>query len=249
MKFKNRFANKSSRFLIIFFAVFIFVTLTGCMKLLNLQVPDGVYVVGDWNEWMPTNNDRMNYDSQVDAYTFTLPSASITYAKTSSGDDLFVGSYKVLYKESGVTKVSSNIYVWKDNLDTSESSQTITIYATPTVMVDGKAKGVGDSEKCTGDWYIAGTFNNWALEKMTYDATNNIYYLEKSVTLTDHTVQYKMARKTDWKPYELQFDGQTYNAGYGVQATFVSPKIDAVTLVFQYDPKFSVLTCKLKEEE
>jgi len=247
MKFKNRFANKSSRFLIIFFAVFIFVTLTGCMKLLNLQVPDGVYVVGDWNEWMPTNNDRMNYDSQ--AYTFTLPSASITYAKTSSGDDLFVGSYKVLYKESGVTKVSSNIYVWKDNLDTSESSQTITIYATPTVMVDGKAKGVGDSEKCTGDWYIAGTFNNWALEKMTYDATNNIYYLEKSVTLTDHTVQYKMARKTDWKPYELQFDGQTYNAGYGVQATFVSPKINAVTLVFQYDPKFSVLTCKLKEDE
>ena len=248
MKLKNRFKDKSSKFLLIFLSVLIFLALTGCMKLLNLQVPDGIYVVGDWNGWMPTNNDKMNYDAQIDAYTFTLPSSSITYAKTSSGDNLFVGSYKVLYRQSGVTKVSSNIYVWKDNLDTSESSQTITVYATPTIMVDGKAKGIGDSEKATGDWYIGGSFNNWTLEKMTYDATENIYYLEKSVTLTDPNVQYKMARNVDWKPYELQYDGQTYNAGYGVQATFVSPKIGAVTLVFQYDPKFSILTCKLKED-
>jgi len=248
MKLKNRFKDKSSKFLLIFLSVLIFLALTGCMKLLNLQVPDGIYVVGDWNGWMPTNNDKMNYDAQIDAYTFTLPSSSITYAKTSSGDNLFVGSYKVLYRQSGVTKVSSNIYVWKDNLDTSESSQTITVYATPTVMEDGKAKGVGDSEKATGDWYIGGSFNNWTLEKMTYDATENIYYLEKSVTLADPNVQYKMARNADWKPYELQYDGQTYNAGYGVQATFVSPKTGAVTLVFQYDPKFSILTCKLKED-
>jgi len=249
MKLKNRFSDKSSKFLIIFLSVFIFLALTGCMKLLNLQVSDGIYVVGDWNGWMPTDNDEMNYNARMDAYTLTLPVASITYAKTSSGDNLFVGSYKVLYKQSGVTKVSSNIYVWKDNLDTSESSQTITVYATPTIMVDGKAKGIGDSEKATGDWYIGGSFNDWKTpEKMTYDASENIYYLEKSATVTDPNVQYKIARSTDWKPYELQYDGQTYNAGYGVQATFVSPKTGEVTLVFQYDPKFSILTCKLKEE-
>lgn len=249
MKLKNRLNNKSLKFLILIFSVFIFLALTGCMKLLNLQMPDGIYVVGDWNGWMPTDGDKMSYDDQVDAYTFTLPAASITYGKTSSGDNLFVGRYKVLYKESGVTKASSDIYVWKDNLDTSESSQTITVYATPTVMEDGKAKGVGDSEKSTGDWYISCSFNNWTLEKMTYDTTEKIYYLEKSVTLIDPNVQYKMARNKDWKPYELQFDGQTYNAGYGMQATFVSPKTGAVTLVFRYDPKFSILTCQLKEEE
>ncbi|HOA17912.1 MAG TPA: hypothetical protein PKI47_08380, partial [Fervidobacterium sp.] len=94
-----------------------------------------------------------------------------------------------------------------------------------------------------------GSFNNWTLEKMTYDATEKIYYLEKSVNLTGPTVEYKIARRADWKPYELQFDGQTYNAGYGMQATFVSPKTGAVTLVFRYDPKFSILTCQLKEEE
>lgn len=223
------------------FAILLFSMLTfSCMKILNIQIPDGVYVVGDWNGWVPTEKDRMVKEGDI--YTFELPQESLNFFQSSAGKDFLVGKYKVIYKSGGRTIVTSDIYVWKDKI----AGEKIKIYVDPNKMVNGQATGVGDSEKESGDWYIAGTFNNWKLEKMTYNPESGAYVLEKEVNLANATVEFKIARSTDWKPYELQYDGKSYNAGYGVNARYVAPKTGQVRLKFTFDPRFSILKCEVK---
>lgn len=216
----------------------LFVTLFSCMRILNIQIPDGVYVVGDWNGWVPRPADAMTLEGDV--YKLTIPSASLTYFESSAGAPFQVSKYKVIAKLGGGTIVSSDIFVWRDKI----TDAGLTVYASPSVMVDGRAVGVGDSEKEVGDWFIAGNFNNWTLERMTYDGTSKVFRFERVVNLTDRNVYYKIARRPDWKPYELQFDGRIYNAGYGVNAHFTAPRTGMVRLVFKYDPKLSILTCE-----
>jgi len=223
----------------LFSVLFLSLAFFSCMKLLNIQIPDGVYVVGDWNGWVPTEKDRMMKEGDI--YTFEIPESSLTFLPSSAGREFLVGKYKVIYKSGGRAVVTSDIYVWKDRF----SDGKIKIYTDPSKMMSGQATGVGDSEKENGDWYIAGSFNGWRLEKMTKQ-DSGVFTLEKDVNLANATIEFKIARSTDWKPYELQFDGKNYNAGYGINARYVSPKTGQVRLLFTFNPRFSVLKCEVK---
>ncbi|MGQ9855654.1 MAG: hypothetical protein ACUVQF_02885 [Fervidobacterium sp.] len=228
-------------------AVFFFAlgTVSSCMKILNLQLPDGVYVVGEWNGWVPTESDGMSYSGTEDAYVFELPVASITFNPSRSGNEFSIGWYKVIYKDGSVTKVSSAIPVWKENLG---SDAKLTIYATPTAMENGLAKGVGDSEKfktIQKTWSIGGEFNNWTLAQgvMTWDDTNKVFVYEKTnFSVTKSEYKFKLSRTdTDWKPWELNFDGKKYDAGMGQDGSVTFPENGTYDIKIIYNPKFSLL--------
>lgn len=206
------------------------------MKLFNLSLEPGIYVVGEWNNWIPTENDRMYLNNGI--YEIELPVASITFSPGSNGN---IGWYKVVYVGTNETKIQSSIPVWQENLGVATS---ITIYASPDLMRDGFAFGAGDSEKETGDWYCAGEFNNWQLAPMNKIDGKFVYTLEISVNQGD-SFYYKIARNLDWKPYEEQFDGKNYNAGYGQDAYFVADK-SGTSIVIEYDPKLSILKAYVK---
>jgi len=215
------------------------------MKILNLQIPDGVYVVGEWNNWVPTESDKMTISTSEDAFVFELPVASITFNPSRSGNEFSIGYYKVIYKQGGVTKVSSAIPVWKENLG---SDTKLTIYATPTAMVNGLAVGVGDSEKmktAQKNWSIGGEINNWNLTQgvMTWDDTNKVFVYEvKNFAGQKKEYKYKLSRTdNEWKPWEMNYDGKKYDAGMGQDASFSLPEDGTYDLKFTYNPKFSIL--------
>ena len=233
--------------LLIFLMVvlFIFGTVSSCMKVLNLQISDGVYVVGEWNNWVPTESDKMTLSTSEKAYVFELPVASITFNPSRSGNEFLIGYYKVIYKQGGVTKVSSAIPVWKENLG---SDTKLTIYATPTAMVNGLAVGVGDSEKmktAQKSWSIGGEINSWNLTQgvMTWDETNKVFVYEvKNFAGQKKEYKYKLSRTdNDWKPWEMNYDGKKYDAGMGQDASFSLPENGTYDLKFTYNPKFSIL--------
>jgi len=232
--------------------LFILGTVSSCMKILNLQIPDGVYVVGEWNNWVPTESDKMTISTSEDAYVFELPVASITFNPSRSGNEFLIGYYKVIYKQGRVTKVSSAIPVWKENLG---SDTKLTIYATPTAMVNGLAVGVGDSEKmktAQKNWSIGGEINGWDLThgKMTWDDTNNVFVYEvKNFAGQKKEYNYKLSRTdNDWKPWEMNYDGKKYDAGMGQDASFSLPKDGTYDLKFTYNPKFSILAVTYTEK-
>ncbi len=205
------------------------------MVLFNLSLPEGVYIVGAWNNWVPTDNDKMSLDGGI--YKITIPATALEYQDGSEGK---VGWYKVIYVSTTKTVVSSSLPITTYSLG---SDTQITIYATPTLMKDGFAIGVGDSVKEKGDWYLASEINNWQHEKMTKEG--EVFVLEKEdYTINKDKITFKIARKTDWKPYEEQFDGKNYNAGMGQDASykFKNEIGKTVNLRFIYNPKFSTLT-------
>ena len=117
------------------------------MTLLNIKLPDGVYVVGDFSNGVPSSEYKMAL--QGDFYTLELPSSVLSFE-----DD--IAWYQVVVVENGKTvKTSSGIPLWKQLVGT-----TVTIYATPDLMENNTAKGVGDSEKEKSPWRCAGSFNN-----------------------------------------------------------------------------------------
>jgi hypothetical protein len=208
----------------------------GCMRLFNLTLNPGIYVVGEWNNWIPTESDQMTLKNGI--YEFELPVASITFSPGSSGN---IGWYKVIYIGTTETKIQSSVPVWKENLADATS---ITIYASPNLMYDGYAVGAGDSEKEMGDWYCAGEFNDWTLSIMTKSGEKFVYEIEKEVSTGD-SFYFKIARNTDWKPYEEQFDGKNYNAGYGQDGYFIADKSGS-SIVVEYYPKLSILKAFVK---
>ncbi|QTA38082.1 hypothetical protein JYK00_00595 [Thermosipho ferrireducens] len=225
------------RFWLIFVLLPVLIVLfAGCMNILNLTLPEGIYLAGDWNNWTPTENDKMTYKDNY--YTFELPVASLTFEPGSSGN---IGWYKLIYKDSSGSKISSGIPIWKENLGTATK---VTIYASPILMRDGLAIGVGDTEKASGTWYIAGDFNDWAHEAMTFQAGKFVYTVEYYISESKDPIKYKIARGTNWLPYEEQFDGKNYNAREKQDGVFLPTVSGTVTLVFEYDPEFSILTVK-----
>uniref|UniRef100_A0A7C5U5M9 Uncharacterized protein n=1 Tax=Fervidobacterium nodosum TaxID=2424 RepID=A0A7C5U5M9_9BACT len=235
---------KSKLFLLIVFIMgllTIFAPLSGCMKLLNLQISDGIYVVGDWNDWVPTENDKMIYSSEENCYIFELPTASMTFKASRSGNEYSIGWYKVIYKSGGVTKVSSGIPVWKENLNDDK----LVIYAKPDYMINGQPIGVGDSEKfktTLSKWYVGGEFNNWNLSngEMAWDNTNKVFkYTLKDFNATKKTYPFKVTRNVgDWKPWEFNYDGKKYDAGYD-NATLQLEETGTVDITITFDPKTS----------
>lgn len=221
-------------FISILISVFLFF---GCMSLFNLSLEAGIYVAGDWNNWVPTDLDKMTL-SEDGLYIFELPVSSITFSEGSTGN---IGWYKVIYVSPAETKIQSSVPIWKENL---EDATSVTIYASPNLMHDGYAVGAGDSEKETGDWYCAGDFNDWTLTKMTKNGEKFVYEASKDVYKGD-SFYYKIARNTDWKPYEEQFDGKNYKAGYGQDAYFVADKSGS-SIVVEYYPKLSILKAFVK---
>ena len=211
---------------------------SSCMLVFHLALPEGVYVVGDWNGWEPTANDKM--DSSSGSYKFILPVSSITFYPSEDAPSYHVGWYKVVYVSKSNTIVSAPIPVWRENIE----GTSITIYASPTLMKDGLAVGVGDSEKEDGGWYVAGAFNSWQLKPMKADSGKYIYEVKYTIKKGEN-MEYKIARNTDWKPYEEQYDGKHYHAGYNVNASFVADK-DATLLIITYDPKYSLLKMEAK---
>ncbi|MDK2886861.1 MAG: hypothetical protein PWP54_1439 [Thermosipho sp. (in: thermotogales)] len=206
------------------------------MSLFNLSLDPGIYVAGDWNNWIPTELDKMSLDNGL--FSFELPVSSITFTEGSLGQ---IGWYKVIYIGINETKIQSSVPVWKENLGEATS---ITIYASPNLMHDGYAVGAGDSEKEMGDWYCAGEFNNWTLSIMAKDGDKFVYEIEKEVSVGD-SFYYKIARSSDWKPYEEQFDGKNYNAGYGQDGYFIADKSGS-SIVVEYYPKLSILKAFVK---
>jgi hypothetical protein len=220
--------------ILIFLSLFIFF---GCMTLFNLSLEPGIYVAGDWNNWVPKELDKMTLSD--DLYIFELPISSITFSEGSSGN---IGWYKVIYVSPSETKIQSSVPVWKENLGDATS---ITIYASPNLMHDGYAVGAGDSEKEMGNWYCAGGFNNWRnLTLMRKDGEKFVYEVSKEVSKGD-SFYYKIARNDDWKPYEEQFDGKNYNAREGQDAYFVADKSGS-SIVLEYYPKLSILKAFVK---
>ncbi|XEY09330.1 hypothetical protein QO062_03155 [Fervidobacterium pennivorans subsp. carthaginiensis] len=250
---RKLFSSRSKYFLFLpVLILFILGTVSSCMELLNMQLPDGVYVVGDWNDWMPTEKDKMNYNSNEDAYIFELPVASITFNPSRSGPQFLIGYYKVVYRKSGVMKISSAIPVWKENLG---SDTMLTIYATPTMMTNGLAVGVGDSEKMKTtqkSWSIGGEINNWNLTQgvMTWDSTNTVFVYEvKDFAGQKKEYKFKLSRTdNDWKPWEMNYDGKKYDAGMGQDASFSLPEDGTYDLKFTYNPKFSILEVTYKRK-
>lgn len=233
------------RLLIIFLIIAILTLLlfSGCMKLLNLQIPDGIYVVGEWNNWVPTYSDRMIYNVDEKCYTFELPTASITFKPSRSGSEYSIGWYKVLYKEGGITKVSSAIPVWKENLN----SDNLLIYASPTLMINGQPKGVGDSEKfkvTQSKWYVGGEFNDWKPSngEMVWDETKGAYtYILSNFNATKREYQFKVTRNVvDWKPWEFNFDGKKYDAGFD-NAILTLERTGIVDITIIFNPKYSLI--------
>ncbi|PLV57209.1 hypothetical protein AS006_02640 [Thermotoga sp. SG1] len=211
-------------------ALLLVVFLSGCMTLLNIKLPDGVYVVGDFSNGVPNPEYKMTL--QGDFYTLELSSSVLNFEND-------IAWYQVVVVENGeVVKTSSGIPLWKQLVGDS-----VTVYATPNLMENNTAKGVGDSEKETPPWYCAGDFNNWAPEEMTLQ--DGKFILNTGYTISaSETVKYKIARSEDWKPYEEQFDGTSYNAGYGMDATFTADKDG--TLVIEYDPRTSTLQARVE---
>lgn len=244
MKKLSGFTSISFIFVVVLI-LFILGTVSSCMKLLNLQLPDGIYVVGEWNNWVPTEGDKMTLSTSEDGYVFELPVASITFNPSRGGPQFLIGYYKVIYRHGGVTKVSSAIPVWKENLG---SDTKLTIYATPTAMVNGLAVGVGDSEKmktAQKSWSIGGEINGWNLTQgvMTWDETNKVFVYEvKNFAGQKKEYKYKLSRTdNDWKPWEMNYDGKKYDAGMGQDASFSLPEDGTYDLKFTYNPKFSIL--------
>ncbi|WP_048810869.1 hypothetical protein [Thermotoga petrophila] len=206
-------------------ALLLITFLSGCMTLLNIKLPDGVYVVGDFSNGVPSSEYKMAL--QGDFYTLELPSSVLSFEND-------IAWYQVVVVENGKpVKTTSEIPLWKQLV-----GATVTIYATPNLMENDTAKGVGDSEKETPPWYCAGDFNNWTLEEMTYQDGKFVLNTGRTVS-SGETIQYKIARNTDWTPYEEQFDGTSYEAGYGKNATFTADKDG--TFVIEFDPKTSTL--------
>ena len=214
------------------FIISIVFLLFGCMSLFNLSLEPGIYVAGDWNNWIPTEIDKMTLNVEG-LYTFELPVSSMTFYEGSSGN---IGWYKVIYVGPSETKIQSSVPIWRENLGDATS---ITIYASPNLMYDGYAVGAGDSEKERENWYCAGDFNDWDLTMMIKDGEKFVYKITKDVNKGD-SFYYKIARNTDWTPYEEQFNGKNYNAGYGQDAYFVADKAGS-SIVIEYYPKLSIL--------
>jgi len=254
---KKLFSSRSKYFLFLpVLILFILGTVSSCMKILNLQISDGVYVVGEWNDWVPTESDKMRFSPSEGAYVFELPVASVTFNPSESGNEFSIGYYKVIYKQGGVTKVSSAIPVWKENLG---SDTKLTIYATPTAMVNGLAVGVGDSEKMKTtqkSWSIGGEINSWKPSQgvMTWDSTNEVFVYEvKDFAGQKKEYKYKLSRTDtrtddDWKPWEMNYDGKKYGAGMGEDASFSLPEDGTYDLKFTYNPKFSILEVTYKKK-
>nr|WP_155982635.1 MULTISPECIES: hypothetical protein [unclassified Thermotoga] len=199
--------------------------LSGCMTLLNIKLPDGVYVVGNFSNGVPNPEYKMAL--QGDFYTLELPSSALNFEND-------IAWYQVVVVENGKpVKNTSGIPLWKQLVGT-----TVTVYATPNLMENDTAKGVGDSEKETPPWYCAGDFNNWQHEEMTYQDGKFVLNTGYSVSYGE-TIKYKIARNTDWTPYEEQFDGTSYNARENQDAVFTADKDG--TLVIEFDPKTSTL--------
>lgn len=242
---------KSFRILILIFSVLIIIlTFTsGCMKLLNLQVPDGVYLVGEWNDWTPTEDFRMTFSNTENCYIFELPVASITFRPSRSGSQYSIAWYKVLYKAGNVTKVSGGVPIWKENIPESENK--VTIYASPTIIIGGQPKGVGDSEKFStkeSKWYVGGEFNNWNLEngEMIWDAEKNVFkFLLSNFNATKQSYDFKITRNVgDWKPWEFNYDGVKYDAGFD-NAKLSLERTGTVDIEITFDPKTSVIGQKV----
>ncbi|MBB6062713.1 hypothetical protein HNP65_001165 [Thermosipho japonicus] len=222
---------------LLFTSIFVlFFIFFGCMTLFNLSLDSGMYVAGDWNNWMPTEKDKMQLNNGF--YMFELPVSSITFTEGSSGH---IGWYKVIYVGTGESKIQSSVPVWQENLGDATS---ITIYASPNLMHDGYAVGAGDSEKEMGDWYCAGEFNSWTLSKMSKVDDKYVYEIEREVSKGEG-FYFKIARNSDWKPWEEQFDGKNYNAGMGQDGYFVADK-DGSSIVVEYYPQLSILKAFVK---
>ena len=206
------------------------------MTLFNLSLPEGVYIAGEWNNWVPKQEDKMTKE-EGSIYYFDLPVASLTFTDS-------IAWYKVIYIGSNESKISLTIPLWEDNL----SSTVVRVYVDIDKLRDGYAVGVGDTEKAAGTWYCAGEFNNWSLTKMKEKIENGekVYYLEVDYEMEKgEKVEYKIARNTDWKPYEEQFDGKKYNAGYAQNALYVATKSGS-TLEIRFYPKYSILEAEIK---
>ncbi|WP_129408716.1 hypothetical protein [Marinitoga lauensis] len=182
------------------------------MKVLNLSVPEGLYVGYDGNNWLQGNktlieNSKFIYDDSLKLYKATIDASEIVFNEIDNGGEKFnIGYYKVYYVKSDGNVVSDSIPILKSAL----SQNNIKIYLYLNKLENGKGVGVGDDTKLNMSWYAAGTFNNWTPAKM--NKVNDYFEIEidKAYNKGDN-IEYKIPASNNWKPWQMIFNGEVYS--------------------------------------
>lgn len=183
------------------------------MKLLNLSVPEGIYVGYDGNNWLQTDdintieNSKFIYDENLKLYKVTIDASKMNFNEIDNeGSKFYIGYYKVFYVKNDGNIVSDSIPVLKSAL----SNNQITVYLDIDKLTSGKAIGVGDDTKLNMDWYAAGTFNDWSPEKM--NKVNNHFEIEIDNSYNkEENIEYKIPASITWKPWQTIFNGEVYS--------------------------------------
>lgn len=183
------------------------------MKILNLSVPEGIYVGYDGNNWLQTDDNniieksKFVYDENLKLYKATIDASEIDFNEIDNdGSKFYIGYYKVFNVKSDGNIVSDSIPILKSAL----SSNQVTVYLNLDKLVNSKAIGVGDDTKLNMNWYAAGTFNNWSPELM--NKVNNHFEIEIDNTYNKgENIEYKIPVSTTWKPWQMIFNGDVYS--------------------------------------
>ncbi|KAF2956585.1 hypothetical protein [Marinitoga sp. 38H-ov] len=187
---------------------------SGCMmKLLNLSIPEGIYVGYDGNNWLQTDNknivenSKFIYDENLKLYKVTIDASKINFNEVDNdGNKFYIGYYKVFYVKNDGNIVSDSIPVLKSGLLDNQ----INIYLDVDKLSNGKGVGVGDDTKLNMNWYVAGSFNNWTPEQMNKVSNHFEIEINKEYKKGEN-IEYKIPASTTWKPWQMIFNGEVYS--------------------------------------
>ncbi|NUV00092.1 hypothetical protein XO12_08325 [Marinitoga sp. 1154] len=197
--------------ILLFFSVFLF---SGClMKVLDLSVPEGIYVGYDGNNWLQTDdktlieNSKFTYDENLKLYKATIDASNIIFNEIDNNGNKFnIGYYKVYYVKSDGNIVSDSIPILKSAVTQNQ----ITVYLNLDKLEAGKAVGVGDDTKLNMNWYAAGTFNNWTPKQMNNMGDYFEITINSSYNKGDN-IEYKIPVSTTWMPWQMIYNGEVYS--------------------------------------
>ena len=188
------------------------------------KYPPSLYVTGTKELLEAAGSDKAAWTANAlemadGAYTFTnLPAGSYAlkvtvgdWSKTWGYDQLASGSSDKLYYKTSDKNIHFDLAVAGDVKVECDGSKVTMTGAFVQHYTPFEVKVPAGTENC----YIAGSFNDWALTKMTWDVTDEVFkYNFPGVADTAH---YKYCAGPAWKYEELDKDGnQIANRTYKV---------------------------------
>lgn len=198
----------------IFFIISVIMTaflLSGClMNLLNLNLPDGIYIGYSKNNNLPSDTDILTYDASESVYYKAVNTSDLVYQEIKNDNDTFFISYYTIYIiDKDGNRISSSVPVLKRTVDDNNLGE-ITVYADISKIKNGLSLGIGDTTKLYSDWYLRGGFNSWAEGKMTKNGNKFIYSVTASYKEGD-IIEYKISPSDSWKPWQFIYNGEIYS--------------------------------------